>query len=351
MGFRNYDPGLNQFTSRDMYDGATQNMGLTTDPFTGGAYAFGNGNPVSNIEQDGHAACTGLQALINVINSCGAGPGAASSPAASSGGGSSSGGISPSNPSYINGPPDCHSGEPGCATTYYGGNNVINAPSRNQLSRAISAAQDNMSTMISPIGGYANPQEGIAYWICKSHPSWCAQMTSAPNPESPTTVLNMMLGMVTLGGMGESGGENPLGAKPVDDPAFSSGLAGAADGLPAYDGKTAGVGEVNGTIYNVISGNKKADAQLISTVNSRLRAAGLLKGTSNSQRASDVEQKFAAMMSQGGGEGTLVINNLEGPCPQPLGCNHTLPAILGNSKLTVYWPRSDGGWWMKEYGG
>jgi RHS repeat-associated protein len=89
MGFRNYDPGLNQFTSRDMYNGATQNMGLTTDPFTGGAYAFGNGNPVSNIEQDGHAACTGSQALINVINSCGVGPGAASSPAASSGGGSS----------------------------------------------------------------------------------------------------------------------------------------------------------------------------------------------------------------------------------------------------------------------
>jgi hypothetical protein len=57
MGFRNYDPGLNQFTSQDMYDGATQNMGLTTDPFTGGAYAFGGGNPISNIEQDGHTHC------------------------------------------------------------------------------------------------------------------------------------------------------------------------------------------------------------------------------------------------------------------------------------------------------
>jgi RHS repeat-associated protein len=55
MGFRNYDPGINQFASRDMYDGATQNMGLTADPFTGGAYAFGGGNPISNIEQDGHA--------------------------------------------------------------------------------------------------------------------------------------------------------------------------------------------------------------------------------------------------------------------------------------------------------
>jgi RHS repeat-associated protein len=54
MGFRNYDPGLNQFASRDMYDGATQNMGLTADPFTGSSYAFGDGNPISNVELDGH---------------------------------------------------------------------------------------------------------------------------------------------------------------------------------------------------------------------------------------------------------------------------------------------------------
>jgi RHS repeat-associated protein len=50
MGFRNYDPSLNQFASRDMYDGALDNAGLSTDPFTGSQYAFGNGNPVSNIE-------------------------------------------------------------------------------------------------------------------------------------------------------------------------------------------------------------------------------------------------------------------------------------------------------------
>jgi RHS repeat-associated protein len=57
MGFRNYDPGLNAFTSRDMYDGALADMNLTTDPFTGSRYAFGNGNPVSNIESDGHMPC------------------------------------------------------------------------------------------------------------------------------------------------------------------------------------------------------------------------------------------------------------------------------------------------------
>jgi hypothetical protein len=57
MGFRNYDPGLNQFASRDMYDGALDNMSLTTDPFTGSQYAFGNGNPISNIETNGHSSC------------------------------------------------------------------------------------------------------------------------------------------------------------------------------------------------------------------------------------------------------------------------------------------------------
>jgi len=58
MGFRNYDPGLNQFDSRDMYNGALNDAGLTTDPFTGSRYAFGNGNPVSNIENDGHCMRT-----------------------------------------------------------------------------------------------------------------------------------------------------------------------------------------------------------------------------------------------------------------------------------------------------
>jgi RHS repeat-associated protein len=57
MGFRTYDPSLNQFLSRDMYDGALDDMGLTTDPFTGSEYAFGNGNPISNIELDGHMPC------------------------------------------------------------------------------------------------------------------------------------------------------------------------------------------------------------------------------------------------------------------------------------------------------
>jgi RHS repeat-associated protein len=54
MGFRTYDPGLNTFTTRDMYNGALSDMNLTTNPLTGNRYAFGGGNPTTNIELDGH---------------------------------------------------------------------------------------------------------------------------------------------------------------------------------------------------------------------------------------------------------------------------------------------------------
>ncbi|MFB7711383.1 DNRLRE domain-containing protein [Streptomyces sp. NPDC056105] len=71
MGFRDYSPGLNRFTSRDMYTGALADMGLGADPFTGNRYAFGGGNPVSNVEVDGHFfgiddAIEGVGALVVV---------------------------------------------------------------------------------------------------------------------------------------------------------------------------------------------------------------------------------------------------------------------------------------------
>ncbi|WP_079138539.1 DNRLRE domain-containing protein [Actinacidiphila rubida] len=56
MGFRNYDPGLNTFTTRDMYNGALADMKLSTNPLTGNRYAFAGGNPTTNIEYDGHFA-------------------------------------------------------------------------------------------------------------------------------------------------------------------------------------------------------------------------------------------------------------------------------------------------------
>ncbi|WP_418959587.1 DNRLRE domain-containing protein [Streptomyces tritici] len=54
MGFRNYDPGLNRFLTRDMYGGALADMALATDPFTGNRYSFAGGNPISFVELDGH---------------------------------------------------------------------------------------------------------------------------------------------------------------------------------------------------------------------------------------------------------------------------------------------------------
>ncbi|WP_052433356.1 DNRLRE domain-containing protein [Streptacidiphilus carbonis] len=54
MGFRTYDPGMNRFLTRDMYAGALSDMGMSADPYTGNRYAFGGGNPISNVELDGH---------------------------------------------------------------------------------------------------------------------------------------------------------------------------------------------------------------------------------------------------------------------------------------------------------
>ncbi|MBA4861320.1 DNRLRE domain-containing protein [Streptomyces sp. PSKA54] len=54
MGFRNYDPGLNRFLTRDMYGGALGDMALAMDPFTGNRYSFAGGNPITFVELDGH---------------------------------------------------------------------------------------------------------------------------------------------------------------------------------------------------------------------------------------------------------------------------------------------------------
>lgn len=56
MGFRNYDPGLNRFTTRDMYNGALADLALGADPWNTNRYAFAGGNPITRIEYDGHRA-------------------------------------------------------------------------------------------------------------------------------------------------------------------------------------------------------------------------------------------------------------------------------------------------------
>ena len=73
MGFRDYSPGLNRFLSRDTYNGALADMSLSADPFTGNRYSFGGGNPVSNIELDGHcwsaiqSACDFVNGAVDVV--------------------------------------------------------------------------------------------------------------------------------------------------------------------------------------------------------------------------------------------------------------------------------------------
>ncbi|MFC0112701.1 golvesin C-terminal-like domain-containing protein [Kibdelosporangium aridum] len=54
MGFRDYAPGLNRFLTLDLYNGALADLALTTDPWTNNRYAFGAGNPLSQVEIDGH---------------------------------------------------------------------------------------------------------------------------------------------------------------------------------------------------------------------------------------------------------------------------------------------------------
>ena len=69
MGFRDYNPGLNRFTTRDMYNGALADMRLGSDPYTGNRYAFSGGNPVSNVELDGH--CFGIDWCESAVDATG----------------------------------------------------------------------------------------------------------------------------------------------------------------------------------------------------------------------------------------------------------------------------------------
>ncbi|SFB50385.1 RHS repeat-associated core domain-containing protein [Amycolatopsis marina] len=66
MGFRDYNPGLNRFLTRDSYNGALADLGLGTDPWTGNRYAFTGGNPISRIEIDGHLPMPIVQAKPDI---------------------------------------------------------------------------------------------------------------------------------------------------------------------------------------------------------------------------------------------------------------------------------------------
>lgn len=54
MHARAYRPEMGRFLSRDQYASAIGDVALAADPLTQNRYAFGGGNPVTNVEFDGH---------------------------------------------------------------------------------------------------------------------------------------------------------------------------------------------------------------------------------------------------------------------------------------------------------
>ena len=78
MGFRDYNPGLNRFMTRDMYNGALADMHLGSDPFTGNRYAFVGGNPITGVELDGHRPEDEPGYCLGYLGDCGIDPTAGS---------------------------------------------------------------------------------------------------------------------------------------------------------------------------------------------------------------------------------------------------------------------------------
>ncbi|MDQ4109641.1 MAG: RHS repeat-associated core domain-containing protein [Actinomycetota bacterium] len=56
IGFRDYDPGINRFLTRDFYQGALKDLALGTDPWSTNRYTYAGGNPIGMVDLDGHKA-------------------------------------------------------------------------------------------------------------------------------------------------------------------------------------------------------------------------------------------------------------------------------------------------------
>jgi RHS repeat-associated protein len=54
MGARRFGPDIASFLQQDMFEGALSDLGLALDPLTQNRYALAGGNPISNVEIDGH---------------------------------------------------------------------------------------------------------------------------------------------------------------------------------------------------------------------------------------------------------------------------------------------------------
>lgn len=54
MGARRYSPAAGRFLQQDLYYGALDNLGLSSDPLTANRYLYTGANPVNYVEVDGH---------------------------------------------------------------------------------------------------------------------------------------------------------------------------------------------------------------------------------------------------------------------------------------------------------
>jgi RHS repeat-associated protein len=59
MGARRFGPDISSFLQQDMFEGALSDLGLALDPLTQNRYALAGGNPISNVEVDGHMLIDG----------------------------------------------------------------------------------------------------------------------------------------------------------------------------------------------------------------------------------------------------------------------------------------------------
>lgn len=327
LGARQYDPTLGRFISLDPLFEATDDQQLT-------GYSYAANNPITHSDPSGLCLADvcgvgtpkgdGSGEIIGDgpvdpgnpsagschHGSCSHGPGAGKSGTANSGSGGSDG-------TSATGP--LPSPSPGAAPSPgpYKGDNIDRVLSALAFAfnKVFGEPEPQLLCTVDGLCEYRQLQENIVPWV--PGPGWARA-----------------LGI----------GKGAAGFK-----AFASQV------LPEFveNGPTVGVGATSsGHVYRLISGNKKADAELIGIVNDSLRKGGFLKGASRSSRASDVEQKMAALMQRDNiDKAEIFINNPAGPCTQPLGCARVLDTILGKRQLTVHWPDGKGGFEQQIYGG
>lgn len=323
IGAREYDPTLGRFISLDP-------VFEVTSPQELGGYTYAGDNPIG--ESDPTGLC--------MADICGVG-----TPKGNVVGGSS--GVindGPVDPGY-NSAGYCHNGS--CGRTHYNTSWGTTHKSSNSNNcwplSACSAPSPYYGDMgDAPKSRNVTPFLAKIKKALKEYWKFLNPTCSGGSGKGPLVVCQQPLaGTFQIGPLGEEGG--------FGEPGERAPLPGFAEGGP-----TSGLGVTqDGKAYDVVSGNKKADAELINIVNQRLQDKGVLPGRVTSSRASDAEQKFAAVMLRDKiAKADLYINNPSGPCAQRLGCDDVLSTILGNKKqLTVHWPDGNGGWESRSYGG